>query len=78
MMNNGHNSHPLSISSKTMMKLAVLLSVIAGASAFVPASQSTTSRVQLNAADLETLRGVGPETGGKVVSSKNMDRAVAD
>lgn len=49
-----------------MMKLAVLLSVIAGASAFVPASQSTTSRVQLNAADLETLRGVGPETGGKV------------
>ena len=58
------------------MKLAVLLSAIAGAGAFVPASQSTTSRVQLNAADLETLRGVGPETGGKVVSSEHDDKGV--
>ena len=50
------------------MKLAILLSAIAGASAFAPASQSTTSQTQLNAADLDTLRGVGPETGNKVVS----------
>mmetsp|Transcript_18057 Transcript_18057/g.37037 ORF Transcript_18057/g.37037 Transcript_18057/m.37037 type:complete len:194 (-) Transcript_18057:407-988(-) len=48
------------------MKLAILLSAIAGTSAFAPASQSATSQTQLNAADLETLRGVGPETGGKV------------
>eukprot|EP00533_Pseudo-nitzschia_delicatissima_P015830 CAMPEP_0197262478 /NCGR_PEP_ID=MMETSP1432-20130617/517_1 /TAXON_ID=44447 /ORGANISM="Pseudo-nitzschia delicatissima, Strain UNC1205" /LENGTH=193 /DNA_ID=CAMNT_0042726779 /DNA_START=45 /DNA_END=626 /DNA_ORIENTATION=+ len=48
------------------MKLAILLSAIAGASAFAPASQSTTSQTQLNAADLDTLRGVGPETGNKV------------
>jgi len=47
------------------MKTAILLSAIAGASAFAPASKSATS-TQLNAADLETLRGVGPETGGKV------------
>ena len=50
------------------MKLAILLSAIAGASAFAPASQQATSKTQLNAADLETLRGVGPETGGKIVS----------
>jgi len=42
------------------------LSAIAGASAFAPASQSATSQTQLNAADLDTLRGVGPETGNKV------------
>uniref|UniRef100_A0A7S4A9S4 Plastid light harvesting protein n=2 Tax=Pseudo-nitzschia australis TaxID=44445 RepID=A0A7S4A9S4_9STRA len=48
------------------MKLAILLSAIAGASAFAPASQQATSKTQLNAADLETLRGVGPETGGKI------------
>jgi hypothetical protein len=47
------------------MKTAILLSAIAGASAFAPAGKSATS-TQLNAADLETLRGVGPETGGKV------------
>ena len=52
-----------------MMKLTLLLTAsIAGVSAFAPTSQVTTSRTQLNAADLETLRGVGPETGGKVVS----------
>ena len=50
------------------MKLAILLSAIAGASAFAPASQSATSQTRLNAADLDTLRGVGPETGNKVVS----------
>jgi len=48
------------------MKLAILLSLLAGASAFAPASQSVTSQTRLNAADLETLRGVGPETGGEV------------
>jgi hypothetical protein len=48
------------------MKLAILLSAIAGASAFAPVSQSATSQTQLNAADLDTLRGVGPETGNKV------------
>jgi len=51
------------------MKLAILLSALAGASAFAPASQSVTSQTRLNAADLETLRGIGPETGNKVVSS---------
>ena len=52
-----------------MMKLTLLLTAsIAGVSAFAPTGQVTTSRTQLNAADLETLRGVGPETGGKVVS----------
>ena len=51
-----------------MMKLAVILSAIAGASAFAPVQQSSQT-VQLNAAtDLDGLRGVGPETGGKVVS----------
>ena len=50
------------------MKLAILLSALAGASAFAPASHSVTSQTQLNAADLETLRGVGPETGNEVVS----------
>ena len=50
------------------MKLAILLSAIAGTSAFAPASQSATSQTRLNAADLDTLRGVGPETGNKVVS----------
>ncbi|VEU36136.1 unnamed protein product [Pseudo-nitzschia multistriata] len=48
------------------MKLAILLSAIAGASAFAPASHQATSTTKLNAADLETLRGVGPETGGKI------------
>lgn len=48
------------------MKLAILLSAIAGASAFAPASQSVTSKTALNAADLQTLRGVGPETGNEV------------
>eukprot|EP00536_Pseudo-nitzschia_multiseries_P011760 jgi/Psemu1/244079/estExt_Genewise1.C_4150044 len=48
------------------MKLAILLSAIAGASAFAPVSQQAASKTQLNAADLETLRGVGPETGGKI------------
>jgi hypothetical protein len=50
------------------MKIAVLLSAIAGASAFAPASQSVRVSSELNAADLSSMRGVGPETGGKVVS----------
>mmetsp|Transcript_24162 Transcript_24162/g.26958 ORF Transcript_24162/g.26958 Transcript_24162/m.26958 type:complete len:196 (-) Transcript_24162:206-793(-) len=50
-----------------MMKLAVLITVaISGVSAFVPTSQSISSPTQLNAVDLETLRGIGPETGSKV------------
>ena len=52
------------------MKLAILLSTIAGASAFAPASHSATSQTKLNAVNLETLRGVGPETGNEVVSSE--------
>jgi len=48
------------------MKLAILLSAIAGASAFAPASHSATSQTKLNAVNLETLRGVGPETGNEV------------
>ncbi|KAL3930991.1 MAG: hypothetical protein SGBAC_011515 [Bacillariaceae sp.] len=41
------------------------LSAIAGASAFAPANPVSKS-TQLAAAELESLRGVGPETGGKV------------
>ncbi|KAL3920208.1 MAG: hypothetical protein SGILL_003378, partial [Bacillariaceae sp.] len=48
-----------------MMKIALLLSAIAGASAFAP-SQNGRVATNLNAADLSSLRGVGPETGGKV------------
>ena len=44
------------------------LSAIAGANAFAPASQVSKS-TQLGAAELDSLRGVGPETGGKVVSN---------
>jgi hypothetical protein len=53
------------------MKIAVLLSAIAGVSAFAPASQSATRSVgtELNAADLSSMRGVGPETFGQVVST---------
>ena len=42
------------------------LSAIAGASAFAPANQVAKS-TQLAAAELDSLRGVGPETGGKAV-----------
>eukprot|EP00526_Cylindrotheca_closterium_P025633 CAMPEP_0113617482 /NCGR_PEP_ID=MMETSP0017_2-20120614/8805_1 /TAXON_ID=2856 /ORGANISM="Cylindrotheca closterium" /LENGTH=74 /DNA_ID=CAMNT_0000526883 /DNA_START=26 /DNA_END=246 /DNA_ORIENTATION=+ /assembly_acc=CAM_ASM_000147 len=41
------------------------LSAITGASAFAPANQASKS-TQLAAAELDSLRGVGPETGGKV------------
>jgi hypothetical protein len=57
------------------MKTALILSVIAGASAFAPASQSARS-TQLAAADINSLRGVGPETGGKVVSSTACNRTL--
>ena len=49
------------------MKAALILSAIAGANAFAPAAQQARS-TQLNVADISELRGVGPETGGKVVS----------
>jgi hypothetical protein len=55
------------------MKTTLILTVIAGASAFAPASQSARS-TQLAAADIGSLRGVGPETGGKVVSSTARNR----
>jgi hypothetical protein len=56
-------------SNPAKMKIAVLLSAFAGASAFAPASQSSVRGTSaLNAADLSSMRGVGPETGGKVVS----------
>ena len=42
------------------------LSAIAGANAFAPSAQVSKS-TQLGAAELDSLRGVGPETGGKVV-----------
>mmetsp|Transcript_25341 Transcript_25341/g.72983 ORF Transcript_25341/g.72983 Transcript_25341/m.72983 type:complete len:197 (-) Transcript_25341:278-868(-) len=47
------------------MKIACLLTAIAGASAFAPASQPTRASSQL-AADLSGIRGVGPETAGKI------------
>lgn len=52
------------------MKIALFLSAIAGASAFAPASQISRATSQLNsAAELEGIRGRGPETAGKIVSS---------
>lgn len=50
------------------MKIACLLTAIAGASAFAPSSQPARATSQLNAADLSEIRGVGPETAGKIVS----------
>ena len=51
------------------MKTTLLLTAIAGASAFAPASQSARPASQLSAAtDLEGLRGIGPETGNQIVS----------
>ncbi len=51
------------------MKSVLFFSAIAGASAFAPVSQSTRAVSELvAAASLEGLRGVGPETGNKIVS----------
>ena len=54
------------------MKIACLLTAIAGASAFAPASQPARVESQLSA-DLSGIRGVGPETAGKVVSSIGLE-----
>ena len=59
------------------MKVALFLSAIAGASAFAPASQPARAASQLSAsADLEGLRGIGPETGGQIVSSNTADNNI--
>lgn len=51
------------------MKVALFFSAIAGASAFAPASQPARVASELSAAaELDGMRGTGPETGGKVVS----------
>jgi hypothetical protein len=49
------------------MKIALFLTAIAGASAFAPVNQPTRASSQLNAG-LDGIRGVGPETAGKIVS----------
>jgi len=50
------------------MKTTCLLLAVAGADAFAPVNQPARVESRLNG-DLTGLRGVGPETGGKVVSS---------
>jgi hypothetical protein len=50
------------------MKVILILSAIAGASAFAPASQSARTSSLAVSADLQGLRGVGPETGNAIVS----------
>ena len=60
------------------MKTTLFLTAIAGASAFAPASQSSRVGLSLNAAELDGLRGVGPETGGKIVSYDIMKPTVAE
>jgi hypothetical protein len=50
------------------MKVALILSAIAGASAFAPASQSARTSALAVSAELDGIRGIGPETGGKIVS----------
>jgi hypothetical protein len=57
------------------MKIAVLASLVASAAAFAP-SQQGRAATSLNAADLSNMRGVGPETAGKVVSTLVMDYGV--
>ena len=50
------------------MKIALFLTAVAGASAFAPVQQPARLDSQLKAAELEGMRGVGPETAGKIVS----------
>ena len=51
------------------MKTAVaFLALTASANAFAPASTSARSATAVNAAELDGMLGVGPETAGKVVS----------
>jgi hypothetical protein len=50
------------------MKAALILSAIAGASAFAPASQSARTSALAVSADLQGVRGVGPETANAIVS----------
>lgn len=51
------------------MKTAVaFLALAAGTNAFAPASTSARTSTDLKAAELDSLIGVGPETGGKIVS----------
>jgi hypothetical protein len=49
-----------------MMKIALILSAIAGASAFAPVSQTARTSALAVSAELQGIRGIGPETGGKV------------
>jgi hypothetical protein len=51
----------------TNMKIVCLLTAIAGTSAFAPVSQPARATSHLEA-DLSGIRGVGPETAGKIVS----------
>jgi hypothetical protein len=51
------------------MKVVLFLSALAGVSAFAPAAQPRVSSPLTATAELTGLRGPGPETGGKIVSS---------
>lgn len=49
------------------MKVALILSALAGANAFAPASQSRAATTLAASAELEGMRGLGPENGYTVV-----------
>ena len=51
------------------MKIAIAASLLATATAFAPTQQSARSVTSVHAsAELESMIGVGPETGNKIVS----------
>ena len=49
------------------MKVALLISALAGANAFAPASQSRAATSLAASAELDNMRGLGPENGYTVV-----------
>lgn len=52
---------------KFTMKVALLISALAGANAFAPASQSRAATSLAASAELDNMRGLGPENGYTVV-----------
>lgn len=51
------------------MKIAIAASLVATATAFAPTQQSARPVVPVHAtAELDSMVGVGPETGNKIVS----------
>lgn len=56
----------------TMKTAVAFLALTASANAFAPASTSARSATAVNAAELDGMLGVGPETAGKVVSDDSI------